>query len=87
MLWTSYFPVTILPAQATAYVVDVNAAPSGCQTPWTAVSANTSAVQVSPAAGIGRGQVELFMPANTGPQRSTLVTIARQAVSIIQGGR
>src|SRR5512138_1231377 len=76
MVWTTYFAATILPSQATVYLVDVNAAPSGCLTSWTAVSANTSAVQLSPAGGSGRGQVELFMPANLGAQRSTDVTIA-----------
>jgi hypothetical protein len=35
----------------------------------------------------GRSQVELFMPANTGAQRSTLVTIAGQTASITQAGR
>jgi hypothetical protein len=86
MVWTTYFAATILPSQATAYVVDVNAAPSGCLTSWTAVSANTSAVQLSPAGGSGRGQVELFMPANLGAQRSD-VTIAGQRATIVQAGR
>jgi hypothetical protein len=49
MVWTTYFAATILPSQATVYLVDVNAAPSGCLTSWTAVSANTSAVRLSPA--------------------------------------
>jgi len=87
MVWTSYFAATVLPAQATAYLVDVNAAPAGCSTSWTAVSADTSAVQLSPAGGAGRGQVELFMPANGGAQRSTVVTIAGQRATITQGGR
>jgi hypothetical protein len=87
MVWTTYFAATILPSQATVYVVDVNAAPSGCLTSWTAVSANTSAVQLSPAGGSGRGQVELFMPANLGAQRSTDVTIAGQRATIMQAGR
>jgi hypothetical protein len=87
MVWTQYFGATVLPAQASVYVVDVNFAPAGCLTPWTAVSANTSAVQLSPASGTGRGQVELFMPANTGAQRSTLVTIAGQTATVTQAGR
>jgi hypothetical protein len=87
MVWTTYFAATILPSQATAYVVDVNAVPSGCLTSWTAVSANSSAVQLSPAGGSGRGQVELFMPANVGAQRSTDVTIAGQRATIVQAGR
>jgi hypothetical protein len=87
MTWTSYFQTTVLPAQASVYVVDINSAPAGCSTTWTAVSADTSAVQLSPASGTGRSQVELFMPANTGSQRSTLVTIAGQSASITQAGR
>jgi hypothetical protein len=90
MLWTSYFLATVLPAQPSVYVVDINASPAGClpsETTWTAVSANTSAVQLSPASGSGRSQLELFMPANTGAQRSTLVTIAGQTASITQAGR
>jgi hypothetical protein len=87
MTWTSYFQTTVLPAQASVYVVDINSAPSGCLTTWTAVSADTSAVQLSPASGTGRSQVELFMPVNTGSQRSTLVTIAGQSASITQAGR
>ena len=87
MVWTSYFQATVLPAQASVYVVDINFAPAGCLTAWTAVSADTSAVQLSPASGTGRSQVELFMPANTGAQRSTLVTIAGQTGAITQAGR
>ena len=87
MVWTSYFQSTILPAQASVYVVDINSSPAGCLAGWTAVSANTSAVQLSPASGSGRSQVELFLPANTGAQRSTLVTIAGQAASITQAGQ
>jgi hypothetical protein len=87
MVWTSYFQATVLPAQASVYVVDINFAPAGCLTAWTAVSVNTSAVQLSAASGTGRSQVELFMPANTGAQRSTLVTIAGQTGSITQAGR
>ena len=87
MVWTSYFQATVLPAQASVYVVDINSTPAGCLTTWTAVSANTAAVQLSPASGTGRSQVELFMPANTGEQRSTLVTIAGQAATITQAGR
>jgi hypothetical protein len=84
MVWTSYFQATVLPAQSSVYVVDINSAPIGCLTTWTAVSADTAAVQVSPASGTGRGQVELFMPANPGEQRSTLVTIAGQTATITQ---
>jgi hypothetical protein len=87
MVWTSYFQATVLPAQSSVYVVDINSAPAGCLTAWTAVSADTSAVQLSPASGSGRSQVELFMPANPGAQRSTLVTIAGQTASITQAGR
>jgi hypothetical protein len=87
MLWTSHFAATVLPAQATVYVVDLNFAPAGCVATWTAVSADTSAVQLSPASGSGKGQVELFMPVNTGAQRSTSVTIAGQTASITQSGR
>lgn len=87
MAWTSYFESTVLPVQASVYVVDVNFAPAGCLTNWTAVSADTSAVQLSPASGSGRSQVELFMPGNTDAQRSTLVTIAGRTASITQSGR
>src|SRR5688572_3585277 len=59
-VWTSYFAATVLPAQASVYVVDLNFAPAGCMAAWTAVSADTSAVQLSPASGSGRSQVELF---------------------------
>ena len=87
MVWTSHFAATVLPAQASVYIVDINFAPAGCRATWTAVSADTSAVQLSPASGSGRSQVELFMPANSGAQRSTLVTIAGQTASITQSGR
>jgi len=87
MVWTSYFQATALPAQPSVYVVDINFGPAGCLTPWSAVSANTSAVQLSPASGTGSSQVELFMPVNTGEQRSTRVTIAGQTASITQAGR
>ena len=87
MVWTSHFEATALPAGPSVYVVDLNFSPAGCQTAWTAVSADTSAVQLSPAGGSGRSQVELFMPANSGAQRSTAVTIAGQRASITQGGR
>ncbi len=86
-MWTSYFQATVLPAQASVYVVDINVGPAGCLTAWTAVSGNTSAVQLSPASGAGRGQVELFMPANAGAQRSTQVIIAGQSATITQAGR
>jgi hypothetical protein len=88
MEWMSYFAATLLPAQSSVYIVDVNSMPAGCLGgAWTAVSANTAAVQLSPASGNGRGQVELFMPANTAAQRSTLVTIAGQTATISQAGR
>jgi hypothetical protein len=87
MVWTSYFGATVLPATASVYVVDINYSPAGCIANWTAVSSDTSAVQVSPASGSGRGQVELFMPANSGAQRSTPVTIAGQTATITQAGR
>ena len=86
-VWTSYFQSTVLPAQASVYVVDISFTPNGCLTTWTAVSADTSAVQLSPASGIGSKQVELFMPANNDAQRSTIVTIAGQAATITQAGR
>ena len=86
MVWTSHFAATVLPAQPSVYVVDINFAPAGCMATWRAVSADTAAVQLSPASGSGPSQVELFMPANTGAQRSTLVTIAGQTASIIQRG-
>ena len=86
MVWTAYFQATVLPAQPSVYVVDINFAPAGCMATWRAVSADTAAVQLSPASGSGPSQVELFMPANTGAQRSTLVTIAGQTASIIQRG-
>lgn len=86
-VWTSYFQTTVLPAPVSVYVVDINSTPNGCLTTWTAVSANTSAVQLSPASGTGRSQVELFMPANEGTLRSTLVTIAGQTATITQAGR
>ena len=86
-VWSSYFQSNVLATQASVYVVDLNSAPAGCLTSWTAVSADTSAVQLSPASGSGRSQVELFMPANTAAQRSTLVTIAGQTASITQAGR
>jgi hypothetical protein len=85
--YASYFSATLLPAQGSVYLIDVNAAPAGCQIPWAAVSASNSAVQVSPAGGSGRGQVELFMPQNTGAPRSTTVTIAGQAAAVTQAGR
>jgi hypothetical protein len=87
MVWTAYFETTVLPAEPSVYVVDLNFAPAGCFASWTAVSADTSAVQLSPASGSGRSQVELFMPANTAAQRSTLVTIAGRTASITQRGR
>ena len=87
MVWTSHFAATVLPAQASVYVVDINPAPAGCMATWSAVSADTSAVQLSPASGSGRSQVELFMPPNSGAQRSTLVTIAGQTASITQRGQ
>jgi hypothetical protein len=86
--WTAYFAATLLPAQGTVYIVDINGAPIGCAGgAWSAVSASTGAVQLSPAGGSGRGQVELFMPANAGPQRTTSVTIAGQTATITQAGR
>jgi hypothetical protein len=29
MVWTSYFQATVLPAQPSVYVVDINSAPAG----------------------------------------------------------
>jgi hypothetical protein len=82
-----YFASTVVPPIAAGYLVDVNAAPAGCSTAWTAVSANTSAVQLSPAGGTSRGQVELFIPANSGASRATSVTIAGQVATITQSGQ
>ena len=87
MVWTSYFGSTALPAQASVYVVDLNFGPFGCVSTWTAVSADTSAVQLSPASGVGKSQVELFMPANPGAQRTTLITIAGKTALITQRGQ
>jgi hypothetical protein len=89
MVWSAHFQSTVLTAQSSVYVVDLNSTPSGCLTNWTAVSADTSAVQLSPASGgVGHKQVELFMPANnTGAQQSTLVTIAGQTATVMQAGR
>jgi hypothetical protein len=81
-----FFSTKVFPPASAVYLVDVNAGPPGCQMPWTAVSANTSAVQLSPAGGRGRGQVELFLPPNTGAPRSTVVTIAGEAATIAQAG-
>jgi hypothetical protein len=85
--FTSYFATNIVPAQATVDLVDVTSLPVGCFATWTAVSASTGAVQVSPAAGNGRGQVELFMPANAGAARTTNVSIAGQLAVMTQAGR
>ena len=85
--WTSYFQATVLPAQSSVYLVDITSSPAGCLGSWTAVSANGNAVQLSPASGTGFGKVELFMPANTGAQRSTQVTIAGQTATVTQAGR
>jgi hypothetical protein len=82
-----FYGSSVLAASSAVYLVDVNAAPAGCTTAWTALSSNTSAVQLSPAGGNGRGQVELFIPANAGAQRATPVTIAGQTATITQQGR
>jgi hypothetical protein len=82
-----FFSSAILASTAAVYVVDVNAAPPGCSTAWQATSANTSAVQLSPAGGTARGQVELFIPANADVQRSTDVTIAGERATVVQAGR
>ena len=82
-----FFSSNILASAAAVYLVDVNAAPFGCTTAWTAISANRDAVQLSPAGGSGRGQVELFIPQNTGLARSTSVTIAGWQAIVSQAGR
>jgi hypothetical protein len=88
LAWTSYFSATVLPERSSVYVVDINFSPAGCiASNWTAISSDRSAVQLSPASGRGKGQVELFIPANSGAQRSTLVTIAGQTTSITQRAR
>ena len=85
--WTLHFRATVLPAQSSVYLVDITSSPAGCLGAWTAVSADGNAVQLSPVSGAGRGQVELFMPANAGAQRSTQVTIAGQTATVTQAGR
>ena len=87
MRFESFFSSNVLVPAAAAYLVDVNAAPAGCATEWTAISANRDAVQLSPAGGRGRGQVELFIPQNTGVARSTVVTIAGSQAIVSQSGR
>jgi hypothetical protein len=87
MLYESFFASNILVPAAAVYLVDVNAAPVGCTTAWTALSANRDTVQLSPAGGAGRGQVELFIPPNTGAARSTAVTIAGWQAIVSQAGR
>jgi hypothetical protein len=82
-----FFLTSLVASASAVYLVDVNAAPIGCTTAWTAVSANRDAVQLSPAGGSGRGQVELFVPANTGAPRSTDVVIAGERATIVQAGR
>jgi hypothetical protein len=84
LAWTTYFQATLLPARPAVFIVDINSSPPGCLAGWTAVSADTSVVQLSPSRGTGRGQVELFITPNTGAQRSTVVTIAEQSVVITQ---
>lgn len=85
-VWTSYFQSAVLSAQSSVWIVDLAFSPAGCVTTWTAVSADRAAVQLSPASGTGSAQVELFMPANSGTQRSTTVTIAGQTALITQAG-
>jgi len=87
MLYETFFSNNLLVPAAAVYLVDVNAAPAGCTTAWTAVSANRDTVQLSPASGAGRGQVELFIPPNTGAARSTAVTIAGWQAIVSQAGR
>jgi hypothetical protein len=87
LAYASFFSTKVFPPVPDVDLVDVNAGPPGCVTPWTAVSGDTSAVQLSPAGGRARGQVELFIPANSGAPRSTAVTIAGQAATIAQAGR
>ena len=82
-----FFASAVLSSTAAVYLVDVNAGPAGSLTAWQALSANTSAVQLSRAGGTGRGQVELFIPANTGAPRSTDVTIAGGRATVVQAGR
>ena len=81
-----FFSSTTLAPAAAVFLVNVNAGPAGCTTAWTAVSANRDAVQLSPAGGSGRGQVELFIPLNTGAARATAVTIAGQQAIVSQAG-
>ena len=82
-----FFSSNVLAPAAAVYLVDVNAAPPGCATAWTATSADRDAVQLSPAGGSGRGQVELFIPPNAGLARSTAVAIAGRQAVVSQAGR
>ena len=87
MRYELFFSTNVLVPAAAVYLVDVNAGPVGCTTTWTAISGNRDAVQLSPAGGGGRGQVELFIPQNTGLPRSTAVTIAGWQAIVSQAGR
>jgi hypothetical protein len=87
MRYELFFSSNVLVPAAAVYLVDVNAGPVGCTTEWTAISANRDAVQLSPAGGRGRGQVELFIPRNTELARSTAVTIAGSQAIVSQAGR
>ncbi|MCX7634524.1 MAG: BACON domain-containing protein, partial [Syntrophales bacterium] len=60
-------------------------APDGCA--WTAVSNNTSWLQVTAgASGSGNGTVNYTVAANAGAARVGSVTVAGQTVAILQGG-
>ena len=87
MRYELFFSSIVLVPAAAVYLVDVNAAPVGCTTEWTAISANRDAVQLSPLGGRGRGQVELFIPPNTELARSTAVTIAGRQAIVSQAAR
>jgi hypothetical protein len=82
-----FFASNVLPTGSAVYFVDVNASPAGCGTLWTAVSADTSAVQVSPASGHGVGRVEIFIPQSTGAARATTLAIAGSQTTVTQSGR
>lgn len=85
--FATFFGNNVLVAGSAVYFVDVNATPNGCGTAWTAVSGNTGAVQVSPASGRGVGRVEIFIPPNTGANRSSTLTVAGLSATITQNGQ
>jgi hypothetical protein len=69
--------------RATTIKVDVNTGP-GCA--WTA-SSPAPWVTIDPAAGTGKGQVNLTIGANDGPDRAVTLTIAGQPFELTQKGK